>query len=136
MNEPIVELLISTGVATVVVAVINGFITRRKLGAEATKIITDAASGVVERVEADNTRLRQADAHKTEQINMLEERVDVLEDREREWEAREREWVRILQDHAAWDTIAIRMIADALPSVHLPDPPPLPDVQDRRVPRR
>ena len=121
----VLQLLGSAAFAAVIVAVINAVVTRRKLGAEATKIITDAASGVVERVEADNKRLRESDVRKTQRIADLEERVDHLEDQERAWEREREDWLRVLELHSAWDLLAIAKLRGVTPPIDLPDPPPL-----------
>ena len=121
----LLQILVSAGFATVVVAVINAVITRRKLGAEATKIITDAASGVVANIEKDNERLRSNDLKKTKRIAALETRVDDLEDEQRGWEREREDWLRVLQMHVAWDTLAVAKLRELAPDFSLPDPPPL-----------
>jgi len=126
------NMLGASGITAVLLLVINAVINRKRLGAEtnnisatATKAITDAASGVVERIEGDNLRLRAS-------IERLEA-ADVKHDQERrEWALEREEWRRVLQVHAAWDALAITRIAEAIPPIDLPDAPPLtPPTLDR-----
>ena len=134
MNDSLLPLLGSGAVGAVIVAIIGAVTGRRKLGAEATEILTKAAGGMVERLEADNKRLRDADEAKTTKIDELEHRVDDLEDEQRAWEREREDWLRVLQVHAAWDTLAIATLREAHPPIDLPDPPPLtPPVRARRA---
>lgn len=131
-REAIITVLVSSGLATIVVAVINAVATRRKLGSEATKIITDAAGGFVSTIQLDNARLREQAARDAERIAALERRVDEFEDferhladRERKWDRQRRELDRALQSHAAWDRAAIAKLKSLDPPIYLPTPPPL-----------
>lgn len=119
------QVLISGALASVVGTVISVMANRKKLGAEATEVITKAASGVVSDMREDNARLRASDRDKTAQIANLEERVDDLENEQRAWEYEREDWLRVLQLHAAWDTLAIAKLRSASPPIDLPDPPPL-----------
>jgi len=59
MNSSLLfQLFGSAAVAAVLGAIVNGVVNRRKLGAEATSIITQAAGGIVATLQADNIRLR------------------------------------------------------------------------------
>ena len=131
-REALITVLVSSGLATIVVAVINAVATRRKLGSEATKIITDAAGGFVTTIQQDNERLRAQAARDAQRIEVLERRVDEFEtferhlaSREAEWDRQRRELDRALQSHAAWDRAAIAKLKSATPPIHLPTPPPL-----------
>ena len=108
--DVIVQLLGSAVLAAIAGAIINGIINRRKLGAEATEIITKAASGVVERLEAERARIAG-------ERDQLLERVRALEIREETDRA-------VLQLHAAWDHLAVEALTRAGIS-DLPQPPPL-----------
>ena len=107
------------------VAVINGLFSRRKLSAEATAVIVRAASGVVERLEAENTRVLGTSI-------ALSSRVAVLEA-----EARQRQ--RYLLVHEMWDREAVVRLRSAGVQ-DLTEPPPLSPPQDPQpgdqVPRR
>ena len=109
-SDFVVQLLGSVVLAAIAGAVINGIINRRKLGAEATEIITKAASGVVERLEAELTRVNTDNAR-------LRERIQTLEVREETDRA-------VLQLHAAWDHLAVQALTKA-GITDLPQPPPL-----------
>jgi uncharacterized membrane protein len=108
-GQIIMALASSTALATVLAAAIAGFFSRRKLSAEATEVITKAASGVVERLEAENARISVG-------RNELAARVSSLEEQERRRAA-------ALVVHEAWDRMAVRTLRDA--GHPLPDPPPL-----------
>lgn len=100
-TETIVAALASGGIGAILVAIVNGIFSKRKLGAEATEIITRAAAGVVESLE------RQL---KTEREIFNAER-----------DAQRRAW----ELHIAWDEAVIQKMADAgikLPPA--PNPPP------------
>jgi len=126
------NMLGSAGITAVLLLVITAVINRRKLGAEtdnisatATKAITDAASGVVERIEGDNLRLRAS-------IERLEAAEDKHDRDRREWALEREEWRRVLQVHAAWDALAVTRMNEAIPPIELPDAPPLtPPTLDR-----
>lgn len=60
--EVVASILGASAVTAVVGAIVNGFINRRKLGAEATSIITQAAGGLVASLQNDNAVLRAEDA--------------------------------------------------------------------------
>ena len=146
----------STALASIVIALINAVMQKRRndaetgqLSAGATKIITEAASGVVEKIEKDNARLRQENQDLRRSERMLEARVDDLEEDALEFRREREEWRRVLIVHGAWDSLsiatmqrALQMLTDAgidpVPPFDLPDVPPLtPPVQarpSRRVP--
>lgn len=121
MNQTLVlQLLGSLAFVTLVTTIVQGVMNRKRLGAEATKIITDAASGVVASVREDNERLRN--------------RLTELERREDEWRYERNEWLAILRSHQSWDITAVAAVQKAIPPVHLPDPPPLtPPYQRKRT---
>jgi hypothetical protein len=107
----VLQLLGSAVVASVIGAVINGILNRKKLGAEATEIITKAASGVVRDIREDNERLRR--------------RVSELEIQASEWMIEKQEWKDVLILHGAWDLMATTAVNQAIPPIELPPPPPL-----------
>ncbi len=95
--------------STVMAAVVNALAGRRKLGADATKVITEAAGGVVERLEHENGRLQQ-------RVQRLELEVDDMK--------RQRHiWHELLLIHAGWDHLAIEKLRAAGDEVG--DAPPL-----------
>ncbi len=104
------------GVASVIAAIVAGLFSRRKLSAEATKIITGAASEVVEiqkaelaRVIASNTLLNgKVDAQQIQ----LDEVRNVL-----------RTQSEALAIHAFWDSQAYDIAREH--GIDLPPPPPL-----------
>ena len=124
----IVSVLSSGGLFAIVGAIINGAFTKRKLGAEATQIITQAASGVVA-----DLRQSLADASverervKTETAGILATmRADhqaALEKQAAEFAEEREDWRRVLQLHVAWDYIAIERLSHL--GIELPPPPPI-----------
>lgn len=93
----------SGGVGAIIVSVVNAVQSKKKLGAEATEIITRAAAGVVENLRDDNKDLRET-------VVRLEAWIDALRD--------------TLQMHAFWDALATKALEDA-GITNLPPPPPL-----------
>lgn len=112
MSE-VVTLLGSGAVGAVVAAIINGFFNKRKLSAEATNIISQAAGGVVQNLQDDNTRLRAANA--------------LVSDRERRTRRairkRDEEFREILDEHRLWDMTVAEKLRKA--GIDVPDPPNL-----------
>lgn len=117
----IVALLGAGGFGAVIAAIVTGLFSKRKLGAEATKIITDAAAGVVTSIEAELERARQTITteraeHNRQLANMAQAHV-----RERN------EWRKVLQLHVAWDSMAIAKFADM--EITMPPVPPVTPAQ-------
>lgn len=106
----IVSILAASGFGAIAAAFIAGVFSKKKLGAEATEIITKAAAGVVTNLEREITRQRESFDREIAEI-----RAD---------HAKEMDDVRrVLQLHVAWDAIAIAKLAEL--EVHLPPAPPL-----------
>lgn len=103
-GDSAVQFLIAIATSGVFGAIINGIINRRKLGAEATKIITDAAASVVTTTEK----------------TLIEYRA-----REEEWEAKERKWYRILRVHEHWDQRMYYLVKHNNPELIIEEPTPL-----------
>lgn len=117
-TDLLLQVLGSVAFVTLVTSVTNNLMTRKRLGAEATKIITDAATGVVTDVRADNKRLRDSEVE-------LRGRIDALEKAQDAWEDEKRRWKQILQDHEHWDTLVSQELRSVHPETNIPDPPPL-----------
>lgn len=109
----VIGILGTLGIGSVLAAVVTGIFSRKKLGADATEIITKAAAGVVERTEADNARLR---------ADLNTERAAREADR-REFRNLIDSHTRTLQLHASWDAMAVAKLAEV--GIELPAPPPL-----------
>lgn len=106
------------GVGGVLVALVNGLFSKRKLSADATKIITDAASGVVERLRDENLRV-------SAELATVREAQQAAQRREAERDRRERERDHALLLHGYWDQQVFTMARDQ--GITLPEPPPLPN---------
>lgn len=110
MTDTWIQILAALGAGGILTAAVNGYLNRRKLGAEATKIITDAAASTVKDVREDNARLRL--------------RVEHLEQLEDAWESERQAWRDVLMLHAAFDHLVVKRLQDE-GITDLPSPPPL-----------
>jgi sialic acid synthase SpsE len=103
--------------------IITGIFNRRKLGADASKIITDAAAGAVELLRGENTRIL-AEVHEIRD-EAEQARNEAQMAREETYQLRQD--ARVTRDmavaHSVWDVQAVEM-AEAQ-GVHLPPAPPL-----------
>lgn len=110
-------LLGAGGLGAIVAAIVTGLFSKRKLGAEATEIITKAAAGVVTNLQA------EVDRQVARAERLVKDHDDAIRlivigvNRERE------ETRRVLQLHAAWDHMARERLAEA--GIDLPPVPPL-----------
>lgn len=100
------------GISSIIVAVINTLSNRKKVGADVTKVITDAAVGVVSQLQ-----IRVKD--------LLTEVVDLrLRDTERDHQ--EMATYKLLLAHQQWDLELVRLINNQLKEyTYLLPPPPL-----------
>lgn len=116
MSGEVLRWLTSLGVAGVLLALVNGLFGKKKLSAEATKIITDAASGTLKDVRDENTRLiaRQA---------ATEARLDAVEQVNRDQAEHQRQTDALIVVHGEWDRQAF--YAAKSKGIQLPEPPPL-----------
>lgn len=116
MSAEFLRWFTSFGAAGVLLAIVNGLFSKRKLSAEATKIITDAASGTLKDVRDENTRLlgRQA---------TLEARVDAVEKENRVQAEHQRQTDALIVVHGEWDRQAYYAARNK--GINLPEPPPL-----------
>ena len=107
----------SASAGAVLAAVITGIFSKRKLGAEATEIITNAAAGVVKTMQSEIDRQMKRNE---ELVSEHVARMNALV----ESHAEEMEQVRrVLQLHVAWDAIAIAKMNDI--GIDMPPAPPL-----------
>lgn len=112
-GELLVAILGSTGLGAIIAAVINGYFSHRKLGAEATKIISDAAVGVVERIEDELER--QTDATETAKRRLIQERE--------RWHEERLAWRRLMREWGSWEATVIEAVR-AAGIEGIPPPPP------------
>jgi hypothetical protein len=122
-TELLVGLFGGAGFATIGGSIIAGLFSRRKLGADATEIITRAASGVVQRLEDEverghETRLREVAALTAE-----------LERVKQEWRDEREDWRRVNQLHVAFDVLAIAKLKEHGVDLGMEPPPLLPPVR-------
>lgn len=115
--EVLIAVLGTGGLSAIIGAVVTGLFSKRKLGAEATEIITKAASGVITNMQAEIDRQvkRNEDLvneHREQMGNLVASHAEEME-----------EVRRVLQLHVAWDAIAIAKMAEV--GIDLPPAPPL-----------
>jgi hypothetical protein len=116
MSDEILRWFTSFGVAGVLLAVVNGLFGKRKLSAEATKIITDAASGTLKDVRDENVRLLARTA-------TLESRVTAVEHENQQQARHLRQTDALIVVHGEWDRQAFYAARNK--GIDLPEPPPL-----------
>lgn len=105
------------GLGAILAAIVTGLFSKRKLGAEATEIITKAAAGVVTNLQDELVRQQGVNTalvakHTAAMDALVESHAEEME-----------EVRRVLQLHVAWDAIAIAKMADV--GIDLPPAPPL-----------
>lgn len=113
----ILAIMGSASLGAIAAAIVTGIFSKKKLGAEATEIITKAAAGVVTNLQAEIDRqvlLRQEQALENSSAiqHLMASHAEEME-----------EVRRVLQLHVAWDAIAIARLSEL--DVHLPPAPPL-----------
>lgn len=117
--ETVATLLAAVGFSGIVAALINAISNRKKTGADATKVITDAALGVVTQLQERIKELLAEQSNLKTQVNDLEERED-------QRDAREHAARRALLKHHEWDLRLARFINENHPDhADLLPPPPL-----------
>jgi uncharacterized membrane protein YebE (DUF533 family) len=108
------------GFGAIIAAFVTGLFSKKKLGSEATEIITRAASGVVTSIEAE---LKRSEEGRVRDRGEFDRTISDLKTAH----AREIETVRrVLQLHVAWDLMAIAKLSDAGIGDLPPAPPLLP----------
>lgn len=118
MNPTLVAALLgASGLGGILAAIITGVSSRRKLGADATKVITEAAAGVVttlrEEIERERRRndalTREHESHISHLISAHKLQMDKVG--------------HVLNLHVAWDGVAIQKLGEL--GVEMPPPPPV-----------
>lgn len=111
-SETVTAIAGAFGVSAIIVALITAFSNRAKTGADATKVITEAALGVVSQLE------------KT--IDALKAQINELEHREARRSIRENLANQAALKHQKWDNDLVALINDRFPNdPDIPAPPPL-----------
>lgn len=97
-------------------AIVTGIFNKRKLTADASKIITDAAAGVVELLRGENTRVLAEVAQVRQEVVSVRQENEVMR-------ADAVQLHEIAAVHASWDRQAFDELAKH--GINLPTPPPL-----------
>ena len=123
-TQILVAALSAGGFGAILSAIVAGMFSKRKIGAEATDIITKAAAGVVTNMQAEIDRLvarnaRLTEDHAADMKTAKDSMVSLVQAHDLEME----EVRRVLQLHVAWDAIAIGKMNEL--GVKLPPAPPL-----------
>ena len=118
-GQTITAIISAVGLSSIVAAIINAWSNRKKTGADATKVITDAALGVV-------TELRSQIAEANAKQDSSDKRIQELE-----YQAREN--LRRLNEHHQWDIELAAFVREHLPAHadKLRQPPPLFDERSK-----
>lgn len=116
MSDEILRWLTSFGLAGVLLALVNGLFAKRKLSAEATQIITEAASGTLKDVRDENTRL-------IGRLTAAETRLDAVERENQRQSDHLRQTDALIVVHGEWDRQAFYAAKER--GLTLPEPPPL-----------
>jgi len=114
----IVSLIVAFGGGTILNELLRNFLGRKKLGADASKIISEAAASTVTLVRTEAEELRK-------QVTELRKEVAALRKMRDEDDEQTRFHRRLLQEHDAWDEDVMARCATAVPSIQLRDRPPL-----------
>lgn len=125
--NPILQILLSAGGATVIAAIINAVMNRRKLGAEATEIITKAAGLQVENVMKDNTELRTKVARLEKTVDQHEHTIEVAERRERHHLIEDERWRWHMQRWHDWGETVSTLLESCTNRPPPPTPPSWPE---------
>jgi hypothetical protein len=123
-TQILIAALSAGGFGAIISAIIAGLFSKRKIGAEATDIITKAASGVVTNMQNEIDRL-VARNKRLEENAEVDRRMaqDSMRSLVHQHELEMEEVRRVLQLHVAWDAIAIAKMNEF--GVKLPPAPPL-----------
>lgn len=117
------QILGAFGVGGILVAVLNGLFAKRKLSAEATKIITDAASGVVQNLRDENARVIASNTALSVKVEALNVKVEHQQTQIEDGQRVQRSQSEALAIHAFWDQQAVTLCREQ--GIDLPAPPPL-----------
>jgi hypothetical protein len=123
MMDEVLRWMTSFGAAGVLLAIINGLFSKRKLSAEATKLITDAASGTLADVREDYKRVRDENAQLRERIAASEARLDAVEKENKAQARHQQQTDALIVVHGEWDRQAFYAAKSS--GIQLPEPPPL-----------
>lgn len=123
-GQAVIQLLGALGVAGVISAIINAFFGRKKMGADVSAKLNEAAGGIVERVESDNARLREENSKLDAKVDQGIEASRAAEDRAFRAERRGDRLSEVLREYIAYSarqTAVIRSLGGTIE-----DPPEVP----------
>lgn len=124
----VIAALSAGGIGAIVASIVTGLFSKKKLGAEATEIITKAAAGVVASLNSEIERLTSLIARQDSEHNAALDKIK--RDHTRQMD----EVKQVLELHTAWDQVAIARLSEI--GVDLPPAPELfPESMRRRMDR-
>jgi hypothetical protein len=100
--QGVIQLVAAILGAGAITAVVNGIFGRKKMSADVVKTINDAAGGVVQRVEADNARLRKENHKLEEEVRVATGVARRADDIAYHAELRSRRLAELLRDYIAY----------------------------------
>lgn len=100
--QGVIQLVAAILGAGAITAVVNGIFGRKKMSADVVKTINDAAGGVVQRVEADNARLRKENHKLEEEVQAATRVARRADDIAYRAELRSRRLAELLQDYITY----------------------------------
>lgn len=116
LSEILPLILGSAGVTAVAGSVVTALFNRRKLKADATSIISQAAGGLVEQIATDNQRLRGENAvleARLDEMRLANERRNIRDERIKEG----------MRQHNEYDIELAQKLRSV--GIEIADPPPL-----------
>lgn len=129
-TQLLVGVLASSGLGAIASAILVGLFNKRKLGADATEVLTRAAAGIAERLEKELARKQEE--HNAE-VSELRDEVragrEELARVKREWRKERDDWRRVNQLHVAFDLLAISKLSEAGIDLGMEPPPLLPPIR-------
>lgn len=123
-GQAVIQLLGALGVAGVISAIINAFFGRKKMGADVSAKLNEAAGGIVERVEADNTRLRDENMKLDDRVEQIILASRAAEDRAYRAERRADRLSEILREYVTYSARQTEVIRSLGGTIE--DPPDVP----------
>jgi uncharacterized membrane protein YebE (DUF533 family) len=127
-TQVVIAALGAGGAGAIIAAIVTGLFSKRKLGAEAAQIITNAAAGVVTQLNdelrrSQDTNERQRTDHERQVMAIRADHERQVEQIETRHSTEMRDIRATLQLHVAWDTLALSKLHEI--GIDLPPVPPL-----------
>lgn len=106
-------------------AIIAGFFQHRKLGADATEVITKAAASMVDTMQGRMDQQAEEITELSKKVRAQDDEIRKLRDRDREHQAFKRSSIIRGERHTRWDKDLVEVVRELDPTREIADPPPL-----------